>query len=407
MAVCSSPDFCPSFSVLIPAAGGGTRMGGSLPKQYRPLAGKTVLRRTIERFLACSGCLRVQIVIDPAHETLYRASIAGLDLPSPVAGGTERQDSVLAGIDSLAGFLKGDDILLIHDAARPFVTVEDIHAVARAAMLAGAATLAAPVTDTLVHRDGTYPDRAALQAIQTPQGFRYGLLRAAHRQARDAGRVYTDDTALVAALGHTVTYCPGGRHNIKLTTPEDWTMAARLLTETVSFETRTGTGYDVHAFAESPAKNATIRLCGVELTHTQGLAGHSDADVGLHALTDALLGTVGAGDIGQHFPPGDPQWRGADSARFVEKAVDIIGEKGGKIVNIDLTLICETPKIGPHRDALRARVAQICGIAETRVNVKATTTEGLGFTGRKEGIAALAVATVRIETRDEKYSNFT
>ncbi len=263
----------------------------------------------------------------------------------------------------------------------------DIARVAGSARKNGAACLAHPVADTLRRTDGVYVDRKNLWALQTPQGFTYDLIRRAHEMGGEA----TDDTSLVAALGHNIEMVLGSARNIKITTPEDWTMA---LDMTRQKEIRTGTGFDVHAFAQD--KRGKITLCGIEIPHDQGLEGHSDADAGLHALTDALLGALALGDIGQHFPPSDTQWKNASSDRFLKHAVDLVLARGGRIVNLDLTLICESPKIGPHRDAMRNRLAEICGIDPARVSVKATTTERLGFTGRREGIAAQASASIEL-----------
>lgn len=378
-----------SFFALITAAGSGRRLGGERPKQYMELAGKAIIRRTVETFLSCPGLQELRVIIDPAHEALYRDSMAGLDLPPPVHGGPERQASIRAGIESFSE-LDDDAVILLHDAVRPFIRRERIEQIV-AAVHDGinAASLALPVADTLARaEDGSYVNRAGLMGLQTPQAFRYGLIRRAHKNAENNGN-YTDDTSLVAALGEKVEFLDGDRENFKITTMDDLAMARRL---TERPQTRTGTGFDVHAFCEGNK----VRLCGIDIPFDRGLAGHSDADVGLHALTDALLGAIAAGDIGSHFPPSDPQWKGADSAVFLKHAVETVKERGGRIVNLDLTLICEAPKIGLHREAMQARVAEICGISPDRVGIKATTTEGLGFTGRREGIAAQAVATVEV-----------
>lgn len=381
----------PPFSVLIVAGGSGTRLGGPVPKQYQTIGGQSILRHTIEKFRACPSCQAIRVVIHPDHRAWYAESVAGLDLAEPALAGKERFESVYNGLESISN-LNNEDIILIHDAARPFVTREEIEETARAVQAHQAASLAAPVSDTLRHQDGHYVDRQGLWAMQTPQGFRYGLIMQAHKQA-DPAAGYTDDTAMVAALGTAVQMVRGGRHNFKITTAEDMAMAQEIMRAQNSYETRIGSGFDVHAFDE-PRDGTLVRLCGVDIPHSAPLKGHSDADVGLHALTDALLGAVGGGDIGQHFPPSDAQWRGVDSAVFVEKSVDMIGKSGGQIVNIDLTIICEKPKIGPQREAMRARVAEICGIDPSRVNIKGTTTEKLGFTGRGEGIAAQAAVSV-------------
>ncbi|MCB9989123.1 MAG: bifunctional 2-C-methyl-D-erythritol 4-phosphate cytidylyltransferase/2-C-methyl-D-erythritol 2,4-cyclodiphosphate synthase [Rhodospirillales bacterium] len=380
------------FYVLIAAGGSGTRLGGDRPKQYRSVAGKTILRHTIEAFLTCPGLRQIRVIIDPAHAKWYQESVTGLDMLPPINGGEERNDSVSNGLNKFSN-LKDKDIILIHDAARPFVSRGEIEQTVIRVKETGAATLAAPVSDTLRHTNGHYIDRTGLWAVQTPQGFHYGLIRRAHEKADPAVK-YTDDTAMVAALGHPVEIVTGSRRNFKITTAEDMNMAEQLITAPPATETRIGSGFDVHAFTAQTT--TAIRIGGIDIPHDKGLAGHSDADVALHALTDALLGTIGAGDIGQHFPPSDPQWKGADSALFLEKAVHLVKEQGGAINNMDLTIICETPKIGPYREAIRARIAKICSIDESRINIKGTTTEKLGFTGRGEGIAAQAAATIQL-----------
>ncbi|MBI4031588.1 MAG: 2-C-methyl-D-erythritol 2,4-cyclodiphosphate synthase, partial [Proteobacteria bacterium] len=248
---------------------------------------------------------------------------------------------------------------------------------------ASAATLALPISDTLKRGLGEYVSRDGLHALQTPQGFHYGLIKRAHEESKND---CADDTGLVAALGHEITLVPGSRENFKITTMDDLKMAEKLLPRT----TRTGLGFDVHAFIDGNK----VRLCGVDIPHNKSLAGHSDADAALHAITDALLGAIAAGDIGQHFPPSNPQWKRADSSLFLKKAVEMVRARGGEIVNIDVTIICEAPKIGPYRAEMQTRVAEICGIFPDRIGIKATTTEGLGFTGRGEGIAAQAVVNV-------------
>ncbi len=381
------------FYLLIAAAGSGTRLGGDIPKQYQKIAGKSILRHTIEKFLACPGLQEIRVIIDLAHEILYQESIEGLELPPPIVGGKERNQSIYNGLKGYS-HLKNEDVILIHDAARPFIRTQEIEAIASEVAAHGAATLACPVSDTMKRGNGDYVDRNDLWAIQTPQAFPYGLIREAHEKADPAAQ-YTDDTALVVARGHKVKLIPGPRDNFKITTGDDMKLARTLMEESRMHETRTGTGFDVHKF-ENRAGNAHVHLCGIEIPHSCTLEGHSDADVGLHALTDAILGAIGAGDIGQHFPPSDPQWKGVDSAIFVEKALQLIRQRNATINNIDITLICEAPKVGPHRDDMRTRVAEICGLDETRVNIKATTTEGLGFTGRQEGIAAQATATISL-----------
>jgi len=380
-----------SCTALIVAGGRGSRFGGPLPKQYAVLAGQPVLRQTIEVFQSTPGIDRIQVVISPDDERLYRAAVEGMDLPPPVAGGVSRQQSVLHGLEALA--LAPPDLVAIHDAARPFVRVSDILGCLEALRPGiDGALLGVPLADTLKQVDdagllaGTVP-RAGLWRAQTPQIFRFEVLLAAHRAAAELAKhestALTDDAAVAERAGLRVVMVEGHDNNRKITTADD-------LGSTT--ETRTAFGFDVHGFAAG----SQVTLGGVVIPHSQTLAGHSDADVALHALTDALLGTIGAGDIGQHFPPSDPQWRGASSDRFLRHAVDLVSAGGGRIVHLDLTLICEAPRIGPHRDAMIDSIARIAGVGRERVSVKATTTEGLGFTGRREGIAAQAVATVEV-----------
>jgi 2-C-methyl-D-erythritol 4-phosphate cytidylyltransferase/2-C-methyl-D-erythritol 2,4-cyclodiphosphate synthase len=355
------------------------------------LAGHPVLRRTLDVFRVTPGIDQIQVVIAPGDESYYAAAVEGLDLPPPVVGGASRQQSVLNGLEALAG--RPTDLVAIHDAARPFVRVSDIIGCLEALQLGvDGAVLGVPVADTLKKVDaagllaGTVP-RAGLWRAQTPQVFRFAALLAAHRSAARLAihetTALTDDAAVAEHAGLRVVMVEGHDDNRKITTADD--MGSTL-------ETRTAFGFDVHGFA--PGKE--VMLGGIAIPHGQALAGHSDADVALHALTDALLGTIGAGDIGKHFPPSDPQWRGVSSDRFLRRAVELLAQAGGRIVHLDLTLVCEAPRIGPHRDAMIESIARIAGINRDRVSVKATTTEGLGFTGRREGIAAQAVATVEV-----------
>lgn len=381
---------------LIVAAGTGQRFGAERPKQYLPLAGRPVLRRTVEAFLAHPRVTAVHVVIGSDFRDLYDDAVAGLPLPQPVIGGAARQDSVRNGLEALAA-AGAPDLVLIHDAARPLVDADTIGAVIDALAEHEGALAAVPVADTLKRADGGFVgatvDRAGLWRALTPQGFRFAAIRAAHRAA--AGLALTDDAAVAERAGMAVALVRSKEENFKVTTPDDLERAERLLAAggfAGLGDVRTGTGFDVHRFAEGDH----VWLCGVAVPHTQRLDGHSDADVALHALTDAILGALGAGDIGSHFPPSDPQWKGADSALFLRHAVDLVGQRGGRIAHADVTIICERPKIGPHRPAMVARLAELLGIAPDRVSVKATTTEKLGFTGRGEGIAAQAVATIRL-----------
>lgn len=380
----------PRHAAVIVAAGTGERFGGSLPKQYRPLAGSTVLRRSVEAFRATGRFDDIVVVIRNEHRALYDAAAAGLGLPDPVIGGATRQDSVRAALEWLAD--RAPDRVLVHDAARPLVDRATIDRVLDALDEAEAAIAAVPVVDTIKRAEagiatGTV-DRSGLWQAQTPQGFRFPALLAAHRAV--AGEALTDDAAVAERQGIAVRLIEGHVDNFKITTEADLTRAERLLGGAADI--RTGTGFDVHRLIPGDA----VILCGIRIPHGFKLEGHSDADVGLHALTDALLGAIGAGDIGQHFPPSDERWRGADSAAFLAHAGELVKARG-TILNVDVTLLCERPKVGPHRAAMVARIAEILGLDAERVSVKATTTERLGFTGREEGIAAQASANVRIE----------
>ena len=384
----------PTCTALIVAGGRGSRFGGPLPKQYAILAGQPVLRRTLDVFGATPGIDRIQVVVAAGDEDLYRAAVEGMDLPPPVAGGVSRQQSVLNGLESLVAH--APDLVAIHDAARPFVRVSDIIGCLEALRPGiDGAVLGVPLADTLKKVDdagllaGTVP-RAGLWRAQTPQIFRFAKLLSAHRAAAPLAKheatALTDDAAVAERAGLHVVMVEGHDDNRKITTAGDMVS---------TMETRTAFGFDVHGFADG----SQVMLGGIAIPHGQALAGHSDADVALHALTDALLGTIGAGDIGKHFPPSDPQWRGVSSDRFLRHAVDLVDAAGGRIVHLDLTLVCEAPRIGPHREAMVTSIARIAGIERDRVSVKATTTEGLGFTGRREGIAAQAVATVEVPRR--------
>ncbi|MGF1606874.1 MAG: bifunctional 2-C-methyl-D-erythritol 4-phosphate cytidylyltransferase/2-C-methyl-D-erythritol 2,4-cyclodiphosphate synthase [Rhodothalassiaceae bacterium] len=373
-------------AVLIVAAGRGRRAGEGLPKQYRLLGGKPVIRRTAEAFVHHPQVARVLCVIHPDDQAQFESATDGLGLQPPVPGGPERQDSVRLGLEALAA--SGSDVVLIHDAARPFVPASLITAVIDTVAEHGqGAVPALPVVDTLkrghVHVEATVA-REGLVRAQTPQGFPFDQILAAHRRAQ--GQALTDDAAVMEAAGLPVRLVEGAEENIKLTHPEDFTRVLPLT------DIRTGTGFDVHRF--EPGDH--VWLCGIKLPHDQALKGHSDADVGLHALTDAILGALADGDIGTHFPPTDARWKGAASDQFLAHAGHLVAQRGGRIAHCDITLICERPKIGPHKHAMRARVAEILSISPDRVSVKATTTEQLGFTGRREGIAAQAAATIRL-----------
>ncbi|MCW8835192.1 MAG: bifunctional 2-C-methyl-D-erythritol 4-phosphate cytidylyltransferase/2-C-methyl-D-erythritol 2,4-cyclodiphosphate synthase [Rhodospirillales bacterium] len=373
-------------AALIVAGGRGSRFGATLPKQYAPVCGIPLIRRTVQKFLDHPDVNAVRVVIHPDDIELYDSALDGLSLLDPVFGGETRQESVLNGLESLVD--DRPDIVLVHDAARPFVSNRVISSVIEALGRAPGALPALPLTDTIKRSARGLiletVDRSGLYRAQTPQGFRYDDILRAHRGA--AGCALTDDAAVMEKAGLDVLLVEGCEENFKVTTPEDHSRAERLVRDNA--QTRVGTGFDVHRFVQGES----VTLCGVEIPHEFALEGHSDADVALHALTDALLGAIGAGDIGLHFPPSDPRWKGAASKVFLEHAVSLVREKGGSIVNVDVTLICESPRIGPHRSAMIAVVADVLGIDADRVSVKATTTEGLGFTGRKEGVAAQALA---------------
>jgi len=371
-------------SAILVAAGFGTRFGSERPKQYAVLAGKPVVRWAAECLLPWVA--QLQPVGDPA---LLDPALAGLDCLAAVHGGVNRQDSVRAGLEALAPF--APEIVLIHDAARPCVPGHIIPALLAALARMPGAIPALPVADTLKRATGqridATVDRAGLFRAQTPQAFDFATLLRLHRQ-HAALPGLTDDAALLEHAGLDVELVPGAEDNIKLTFPEDLMRLERVLTP--SMHPRVGTGFDVHALTPGRA----LVLCGVLVPHTLGLTGHSDADVGIHALCDAIYGALAEGDIGRHFPPSEAAWKDADSARFLVHAARRIAQRGGRLANADVTLICEQPKITPHSAAMQTRLAGLLGVEPGLVSVKATTTERLGFTGRGEGIAAQAVATI-------------
>lgn len=385
-------------AALIVAAGRGSRVGGAVPKQYRLLGGQSVLARTLALFEQHPAIDSIVTVIGAGDEDLFAACSAGISKQAgSVPGGSTRQASCLAGLKALIG--DRPDIVLLHDAARPFASPALIDRAIEAARAHGAAVPGLAVTDTIkqIDMDGRVkatPERSLLRAVQTPQAFGFDLILSSHLAAAEAGiETLTDDGAVAEWAGHPLHIFEGEATNMKLTTESDFQRAEQAANDLAALgDVRTGTGFDVHAFDEGDH----VWLNGVKIPHERALKGHSDADVGLHALTDAILGAIGDGDIGSHFPPSDPQWKGASSDRFLAHAVGLVRARGGAIAHLDVTLLCEAPKVGPHRDAMRARIAEIAGIAVDRVGVKATTTEGLGFTGRREGIAAMASATVRL-----------
>ena len=373
-------------TALIVAAGSGNRMGGETPKQYRLLGNKPLLRHAVEALIRHPRITAVRVVIGPGQAELASAALSGLDVGDPIIGRAERADSVRAGLAAC-----GEGIVLVHDAARPFCPPDVIDRLLDALARADGAVPVLPVADTLAKGDrelrGTV-NRTQMLRVQTPQAFHLDDLRFAFEEAGSGAP--TDESTVMQLAGLKVATVEGDESLHKLTTTSDWKRAEQLLMSQMI--SRSGSGFDVHAF-DGPGP---LIIGGITIDHPHGLAGHSDADVVLHAITDALLGAAALGDIGQHFPPSDPQWKGAASDRFLVHAADLVRARGGIIDHVDCTVICEAPKVGPHRTAMQARVAQILGLAPTSVSVKATTTEQLGFIGRREGIAASAIATVRL-----------
>ena len=378
------------IAALVVAAGSGSRAGGEIPKQYRPVGGKPLLAHAIDH-LRHDRIDAIHILIGNGQDGLFHQAVGGDSLPSPIKGGATRQQSVRNGLEALAA--EGAiGAVLIHDAARPFLPPEVIDRLIGALDSADGAVPVLPVVDSLAQGNGTLGapvPRDGLIRVQTPQAFRFGAILEAHRRWNGPADA-TDDAQVAREAGFQVATVAGSQSLEKLTYEEDFMRAEQRLS--AALVSRTGLGFDVHRFAEGEE----LWLGGLSIPHGKGLSGHSDADVVLHALTDALLGAIGEGDIGDHFPPSDPQWRGAPSSRFVEHARALIERRGGRIDHVDMTVICEAPRIGPHRDAMRRSVAALLRLPLTRVSIKATTTERLGFTGRGEGIAAQAVATVRV-----------
>lgn len=389
-AICCGIDMSGCIALVV-GAGRGHRFGSEVPKQYSSVGGYPVIWRTLNAFTGHPQITAVRAVIHPDDRDLYDAALACGDLPDllePVFGGPSRQQSVCLGLESLTAM--APELVLIHDAARPFVSSDIIDRVIDALGNSKGAIAALPVHDTLKSSDDgfvkTTLDRAGLWRAQTPQGFHFVDIFEAHKNCEPDSM--TDDAAVAENAGLAVELVLGNAENVKITTMDDLKLAEQNLTD---MEYRTGTGFDVHRFC----KGDQVTLCGVNIPHSFALDGHSDADVAFHALTDALLGAIGAEDIGSHFPPGDTRWKDASSDLFLAHAHDLINMGGGEIVNVDITIICEDPKIGPHRKAMREATATVLGIQQQRISIKATTTEQLGFTGRKEGIAAQAVATVK------------
>ncbi|MHB1102812.1 MAG: bifunctional 2-C-methyl-D-erythritol 4-phosphate cytidylyltransferase/2-C-methyl-D-erythritol 2,4-cyclodiphosphate synthase [Devosia sp.] len=388
-----------TIAAIVVAAGRGERAsanGDAAPKQYRLLGGTPILSRTVAALLDIETIGWVLPVIHAEHHERY--TLLGLGDPRllpPVIGGANRQASVLAGLEALGAYMP--DVVLIQDAARPLIESALVEAVIAALTSHEAALPVIPITDTIKRsNDGqtvaATEDRHKLFAAQTPQGFRFPQILAAHRDAARLPRDFTDDAAIAEWAGMIVALTPGSTRNIKLTLPEDFARAERLIGGDRPMETRIGTGFDVHPFEAGDA----VWLGGVKIAHKQKLKGHSDADAALHALADAIYGALGEGDIGTHFPPSDPKWKGAASSIFLRHAADLVAARGGRIVNLDATIVCEAPRISPHVEAMKERIAAICRISPSRVAVKATTSERLGFTGREEGIVAMATASVEL-----------
>ena len=379
-------------AALILAAGQGSRAGTDIPKQFRQIGGKAVLAHSVEAFARHPAVGEVFLVIGAGQQETVRTMIGDHQVTALIEGADSRRGSVRAGLEAIAA-TGGADRVLIHDAARPFISSSMIDQLLAALEQAPGAFPALPVADTLVKSTGNIAgdivDRSGLYRVQTPQAFHFESIIRAHR-AWDSSREATDDAQMLREAGHDILMVPGDERLEKLTYPQDFARAEAQLASCRT--TRVGMGYDVHRLAA----DEELWLCGVQVPHDRGLAGHSDADVAIHAIVDAVLGALSEGDIGSHFPPSDPQWRGAASSRFLEYAANRVTERGGRMEHIDVTIICEAPKIGPHRDAMRQRISKILAISLERVSVKATTTERLGFAGRREGIAAQAVATISL-----------
>jgi 2-C-methyl-D-erythritol 4-phosphate cytidylyltransferase / 2-C-methyl-D-erythritol 2,4-cyclodiphosphate synthase len=388
-----------TVAAVVVAAGRGSRVGGDTPKQYRTLGGEPVVRTSLAVFARHPAIAAVQPVIHRDDMVLFADAARGLDLLPPAFGAATRQGSVRAGLEALPS---PPDVVLIHDAARPLASPALVSRAIAAAVASGAAIPAVPLADTVksVSRSGRVLetlDRTGLRLIQTPQAFGFPAILDAHRRAAVAGLFdFPDDSALAEWAGMTVSAFEGEAGNIKLTTEEDFARAEAQHGGSRLGDVRTGNGFDVHAFGEGDH----VMLGGVRIPHTRGLVGHSDADAALHALTDAVLGALAEGDIGVHFPPGDERWRGASSDQFLAFAAERVCARGGRIAHLDVTIVCEAPRVAPHRDAMRARIAEIAGVPASRVAVKATTSEKLGFTGRGEGAAAFATATIRLPWSD-------
>ncbi|HHG89872.1 MAG TPA: bifunctional 2-C-methyl-D-erythritol 4-phosphate cytidylyltransferase/2-C-methyl-D-erythritol 2,4-cyclodiphosphate synthase [Devosia sp.] len=394
----------PSIAVIVVAAGTGTRAErhtGELPKQYRALGGKAVLAHAVEAFFMEEDVNWVLPVINPDHGELFDAlGLEDTKLLAPVHGGKERQASCLAGLEALETL--APDLVLLHDAARPIVASETIAAIKQALQSHHGALPVLPVTDTIKRSfDGARieatEDRNQLWAAQTPQGFRFARILSAHRKAAKQQSEFTDDAAIAEWAGLDVVLVPGHENTFKITLPQDFVRAEMMIGQMKNYETRVGSGLDIHQFESGD----NVRLGGVDFPHDAKLKGHSDADAALHVLTDALLGALAEGDIGTHFPPGDKKWKNASSDVFLSFAAERVLARGGRISHLDLTIVCEAPKIGPKSTKIRQIVAKICKISENRVSVKATTSEKMGFIGREEGLMTMATATIELPREDD------
>lgn len=383
---------------LIAAAGVGERVGGSTPKQYINIAGKSVLLHTIEKFISHPLIDAVRVIYNPEHSSLYKAATAGLDILEAVVGGSTRQESIRLGLQSIKQF--NPEKVLIHDAARPFVSSDVITQVVKKLDDEIAVLPALPLEDTIKETNGREilgtVDRSNLVRAQTPQGFGFNEILSAHENLQS--QIFTDDIALFEGSDKKISTVMGSSDNFKITTAEDIKRAKIIMNDIVDI--RSGSGFDVHKFSDASLENNFVTICGVKVPYERELVGHSDADVGLHALTDAMLGAIGEGDIGEHFPPSDDKFKNMDSAVFVKRALELLHEKSATINNVDITIICERPKISEYKKDMVARIAQILQIDSSRVNVKATTTEKLGFTGRGEGVAAQALVTIKVNNND-------
>ncbi len=389
----------PKIAALIMAAGSGARLGSDTPKQYLEIGGSSVLRQSIEAFLSHKEIDLVQIVILPTNKKLYQQATIGLALPAPISGDkNNRQESVRKGLEALKKSLP--NLVLIHDAARPFIDTRTISSVIKGLKKNRAVIPVIKIKDTIKQTSKNTVsktiDRSQLVQVQTPQGFDFKTIFNLHKKYK--GSDFTDDASLAEKEGIKVITVAGQEDNFKITNKEDLKRAENMLQ--AAFETKVCSGFDVHGFGPVKKHGNHIMLCGIPVVHDYPLIGHSDGDVGLHAIVDAILGTIGEGDIGSHFPSNDNRWKGADSSIFIKRARELLEKKRGKIVHIDVTLLCETPKVSPHRDAMRDRIAELFNIPVHRVSVKATTTDKLGFLGRSEGIAAQAVVTAQLQKEE-------